>query len=258
MEYLGNALAEIAENKCGIIKRGCPVVCYPFQPKEALAVIQKTSEAMGCELTVADTGSLKIERTGLEGNTFCYNGVPFETRLIGDYQIYNAITAINAVRALKNRGYIISEEDVQNGLKTAKWPARFEVLSRSPVVIADGSHNVDGMRAFVDAAKKMLHGNKVVCVFGMLKDKEYPKCLELLSDISDTIIVTEVDSLRAETAENLASAAKKYFPNVFAEPDNIDAVMQAKQLADGMRTIVALGSLYMMKNIKEAVQKIFH
>lgn len=258
MEYLGNALAEIAENKCGIIKRGCPVVCYPFQPKEALAVIQKTSEAMGCELTVADTGSLKIERTGLEGNTFCYNGVPFETRLIGDYQIYNAITAINAVRALKNRGYIISEEDVQNGLKTAKWPARFEVLSRSPVVIADGSHNVDGMRAFVDAAKKMLHGNKVVCVFGMLKDKEYSKCLELLSDISDTIIVTEVDSLRAETAENLAPAAKKYFPNVFAEPDNIDAVMQAKQLADGKRAIVALGSLYMMKNIKEAVQKIFH
>ena len=98
----------------------------------------------------------------------------------------------------------------------------------------------------------------MVCIFGMLKDKEYSKCLELLSDISDTIIVTEVDSLRAETAENLASAAKKYFPNVFAEPDNIDAVMQAKRLADGMRAIVALGSLYMMKNIKEAVQKIFH
>jgi len=29
MEYLGNTLTEIAEKKCGIIKQGRPVVCYP-------------------------------------------------------------------------------------------------------------------------------------------------------------------------------------------------------------------------------------
>ena len=31
MEYLGGTLTEIAEKKCGVIKRGRPVVCYPAQ-----------------------------------------------------------------------------------------------------------------------------------------------------------------------------------------------------------------------------------
>lgn len=257
MEYLGNTLSEIARNKCGIIKRGCPVISYPFQAEEALDLIRQTADTLGCKLTIADTDTLEIKKIGIDGNLFCYHGIEYETRLIGEYQIYNAVTAVNAAEALKEKGYIISEKDVQKGMKAAKWPARFEVLSKNPVVIADGSHNPDGMRAFVDAALKILNGKKVICVFGMLRDKDYKMCLKLLSKISDTVIVTEVDSPRVETAENLAAAARAYFANVYEEKDNAAAVVAAKDLAVGGGAIVALGSLYMMKNIKDAVKKSF-
>lgn len=257
MEYLGNQLAEIAKNKCGIIKPGRPVVCYPFQKDEALFVIRAQAEKQKSRLVIADVDDLTVEQTGLWGSTFRYHGLQCSIGLVGEYQVYNAITAISAVQLLQEQGYVISDEMIQNGLKAAKWPARFEILNRCPVVIADGSHNEDGMRVFVDAVKKSLHEKNVICVFGMLKDKEYGKCLALLSDISNTIIVTEVDSPRAETAERLALEAKKYFSNVFEKPDNTEAVLAAKNMASADDVIVALGSLYMMKHIKDAVNQIF-
>ncbi len=257
MEYLGNTLSEIARNKCGIMKPGCPVVSYPFQEDEALNVIRQTAKTLGCALTEPQTDTLEIIKNGLDGNTFRYCGELYETSLIGDYQVYNAITAILAAERLSERGYAISKNDIKNGLKAAKWPARFEVLNHNPVIIIDGSHNADGMRAFVDTALKILNGKKVVCVFGMLKDKEYDKCLLLLSKISNTIIVTEVDSPRTETAENLAVAAEKYFTNVYKEQDNTAAILAAKKQTGESDAIVALGSLYMMKSIKDAVEKIF-
>lgn len=257
MEYLGNSLTEIAKNKCGIIKPGCPVVSYPFQEQEVLSVIEETARKQGSNLVVSDATTLKIDAMGFKGNRFSYLGTNYETSMIGQYQIYNAITAINTAEMLKRQGYKITDAHIQNGLKAAKWPARFDVLHKSPMVIADGSHNEDGMRAFVSTAKQCMNGKRAICVFGMLKDKAYDVCLAQLREITDTIIVTEVDSPRKETAENLAAAAANYFPQVYACADNAEAVLKAKSLASPDDVIFALGSLYMMKNIKEAVEIIF-
>lgn len=256
-EYLGETLTEIAKNKCGIIKKGCPVVSYPYQAAETLSVLEKTAKECGSRLTVCNGDPVQILESSLSGNRFLYEGELYETSLIGTFQVYNAITAICTLRELAGQGYKITKDAVRQGLKNAAWPARFEILHRGPVVIADGSHNADGMLAFVETAKACLNGKKAICVFGMLKDKAYDVCLESLSQISDTVIVTEVDSPRRETAENLALAARKYFKNVYAERENEAAVMLAKQMAGENDAIVALGSLYMMKNIKDAVEHAF-
>lgn len=110
------------------------------------------------------------------------------------------------------------------------------------------------MRAFVETAKAVI-SDKPVCVFGMLKDKDYDYCLKKLSEITDTVVVTEVDNPRRETAENLAQTAKKYIKNVYAEKHNQNAVKKAQELAGTDGTVIALGSLYMMKNIKNAIKK---
>ncbi len=256
-EYLGNTLEEIAKNKCGIIKENSYVISYPIQQDEVLSVIEKTCEEKKSEFIIPNLSKLEIRNVSLSGNEFVYKGTSYKTALIGKYQIYNAIAAISALETLSNCGYKITAENIQNGIEHAKWPARFEILRKEPFVIADGSHNEGGMASFVKEASKLLDSKKTVCVFGMLKDKEYDKCLKLLSQISDTVIVTEVDSPRFETAENLSATAKKYFKNVYSEKENSEAVKKAKEIADDDGVIVALGSLYMMKNIKEAVDKVF-
>ncbi len=250
-EYLGDTLTEIAQNKCGIIKRGCPVLSYPNQANEVQTVIFKTAQSLGCTQYDCDGDAIEVIKSDLSGNEFLYRGEPFKTSLVGRYQVYNGATALCAARALAKEGLHILEEHIKAGLKCAKWPARFEILAKNPLLIADGSHNIDGMRAFVETAKTALCGRRVVCVFGMLRDKDYDCCLKSLSTISDTIICTEVDNPRKETAENLAKAAKSYFKTVYQIQDNKQAVLYAAEIAQNNDSIVCLGSLYMMKNIKD-------
>ncbi len=254
-EYLGDTIGQVAENKCGIIKKNTPVLSYMKQSEEALSVIKKHAEEKCSPMFLADGESLEIIETSLSGNVFTYQGERYETCLLGIYQIYNAITAINAAKILKDSCYVISGDNIKNGLKKAKWPARFEILANDPVIIADGSHNSDGMRAFADTAKKILKDKKVIAVFGMLKDKDYDFCMRELSAICDTIIITEVDNPRKETAENLTLCAEKYFKTIYTEKDNKAAVRKAMSLAQKEDAIIALGSLYMMNNIKKAVME---
>lgn len=254
-DYLGNTIAEVAKNKCGIIKENTPVITYMYQKSEALSVIKETAEKMNSSFTVAKEKGLQIIETSLSGNKFKYGGEEYKTNLVGIYQIYNAITAINAAQILKENGWAVSIENIKNGIYTAKWPARFEILRNNPTVIADGSHNSDGMQAFVQTADKILKGKKVIAVFGMLKDKDYEFCLKELSSICDTVVITEVDNPRKESAENLTECAKKYFKTVYTERQNDLAVKKALSLVGEDDVIIALGSLYMMNNIKKAVVK---
>ena len=252
-DYLGNTVAEVAKNKCGIIKKECPVLSYMNQPDEAQEVIKETAHEMKAPLIVAGGESLEILKCDLSGNRFLYKEEEYETSLIGKYQVYNSITAISAARFLCDNGVVISNDNIKNGLKMAKWPARFEILRRNPTVIADGSHNADGMNAFVETAKQIIN-EKPICVFGMLKDKDYDFCLKKLSEITDTVIVTEVDSPRREIVENLGKTAKKYIKTVYAEKENKKAIDKALSLAGKNGTVIALGSLYMMNDIKKSLE----
>ena len=69
------------------------------------------------------------------------------------------------------------------------------------------------------------------------------------------MVVTEVDNPRRETVDKLSQTAKKYIKNVYEERENDDAVKKALELAGDCGTVIALGSLYMMKNIKDAIKK---
>ena len=68
-EYLGNTLAEIAGNKCGIIKPGSDVVCYENVP-EVMEVVRRICSEKGCSLKVASFGRIRPLEHSLDGQTF--------------------------------------------------------------------------------------------------------------------------------------------------------------------------------------------
>ena len=68
-EYLGSTLAEIAANKCGIIKPGSDVVCYENLP-EVMEVVRRTCEDKGCPLHIARQGRVIPVERSLYGQTF--------------------------------------------------------------------------------------------------------------------------------------------------------------------------------------------
>ena len=57
VNILGNTISEIAYEKCGIIKNGCPVVTNSAQPSDALKMIKEQSEMRNSSLSVADNQS---------------------------------------------------------------------------------------------------------------------------------------------------------------------------------------------------------
>lgn len=254
-EFLGNTFSEIAFEKCGIIKNGVPVVSSGEQPKEALNVIKKTAEEKNAHLTVCNIEKIEIEKCGIAGSDFIFEDEKYRLSQLGKYQIYNASVAICAARVLNTLGFKISVENIKNGLEYAKWHGRMEIISKNPLFLLDGSHNADGIDAFINTIKDVTENKRLICIFGMLKDKAYPYALKRLAEITDTVVLTEVNNPRSASVDELFSAAEGKFLNIYKEKDNKLATARAQKLAEYNDAIVAIGSLYMLSDIKNCFEK---
>ena len=120
-DYLGDAVCDVAENKCGIIKEDIPVLSYMYQPDDAFEVIKRVADEKNSPLKIATDECLKINNMNLFGSDFTYCGEDYHTSLVGEYQVYNAITAISACEMLNNAGFRVSAENVKNALKNTTF-----------------------------------------------------------------------------------------------------------------------------------------
>ena len=170
-DFLGNTLAEIAENKAGIIKPGCEVVCYEMA-SEALSVIENRCKELNTPLHISKFDSLKYLNQSLKFQSFSYDGIEYSISLLGEHQCKNASVAIEVVKALRSRGWTVSDESLKQGLRDAKWPARFEILSLDPIFILDGGHNPQCASSIAKAISDYLPEQKLKLVIGMLADKK--------------------------------------------------------------------------------------
>jgi len=154
-DILGETLEEIAEQKCGIIKDNCPVISSE-QNENAARVIKNSAIRHNSPLLFSTDIKLTPTKESIDGTTLDFNGTTLELSLIGEHQVQNARTALSALAVLtKDANIKISKQAIKEGFKNAVNPARFEVLSKEPLIILDGAHNSDGMLAFSKAVKTM-------------------------------------------------------------------------------------------------------
>lgn len=129
---LGDTIAAIAEQKCGILKEGSLAVTSA-QCEEAIRVIRDTAAQRNIPLIESGSVALNIKEISLGGSVFDYLGEEMRLRLAGDHQIENAKTALAAIAALTERGKLnISRDNIKEGLKNAVNPARLETLHDDP------------------------------------------------------------------------------------------------------------------------------
>lgn len=251
MAYLGDTITAIAGEKCGIIKPGCSAVTAVQRP-EAFAVISARCRETTVPLAVCDLSAIKSIIDNLNGQIWNYKKFHnLHLSLLGSYQLENAALAIEAALALRAKGIEIGDNAIQNGLAAARWPARFEVLNRDPLLILDGAHNPHGVRAAVEAAKKYLAGREVLVLVGFLADKDYPPMLAVLNEIAARYIATAPNDPRALAAGTLAGALAGFGKPIDIVPGVSDAVPLAINLAQsGGHAVLAIGSLYMAGEIR--------
>ncbi|MCR4925878.1 MAG: bifunctional folylpolyglutamate synthase/dihydrofolate synthase [Clostridiales bacterium] len=248
-KILGDTITEIAQQKCGIIKQDGYTAIYPLQTQEALNVINKTIKEKKNELFLFDTDKLKIEKEDINGSDIVANGLPLHISLIGHHQIYNTLTALSTVEALKKRGLNITDDNIQKGVAKANIPARLEKISISPLCILDGGHNIQGATALSDTIEKYI-GTKVCAVMSMMEDKDYYDSLKLIAPHCQRLILTTASNPRAISAERLKELAKKFCKECVAVENPVEAVDLLIDENQGLPMVIC-GSLYLAGDVRK-------
>lgn len=271
---LGNTTAEIAGEKAGIIKSGCSVVSWP-QDAEAMAVVDEAARGCGDTVTCPDFSSLSVgeivhvDEADVAATRpsvlrrFTYKGVAYTTSLLGSYQPQNAALALETVFALRSRGWNIPDEAVLSGVAAARWAGRFEVLPRvsgRPLVVVDGGHNPQGAQALADSLVDVFPGKKVVLFSGVMADKNHAAMLATVLPYARAFVAVTPDNPRALPAAEYAAEAKRVAAGfadgaelpVYAACDYNDGAKRAGEYAGADGIICAFGSLYSIRQTKEA------
>lgn len=258
-EMLGETIEKIATEKSGIIKSGSAVISYPDsgenfgyipQTKEAVDVIANKCNKSGCELTLPNTNKLSIIHSDIFDSEFVYDNLKITTRLCGAHQIANMITATEAMKKLRGLGFVISDENIIQGIYNFTIPGRMEIHSEEPLIILDGGHNEGCLKALRSMAESYLKDKKITLLMSFMKDKDYACALSIIAPLAENIVFTQTDALRGESPDILAESAKPYCKNIFCCQYPAEAYNKALSLTDDSSALIVTGSFYLVSEIR--------
>lgn len=250
---LGDTLAAIAGEKCGILKRGSTVICYPDQEEEALAVIRRRAKEEDDPLILPDRTALSVLSADLTGSHILYRNQEIFIPLPGPHQVLNTITAVEALNALSSSRFALPPSAIAAGIAAARFPARLELLRQSPPVLVDGAHNPNGGRALCEALKALdLHD--LTAVVGMLRDKDCLPVLRMMAPYCARMIITTVPNPRSYPAEEFAELARGVCRDITICPDCEEAARLALATA-GEHGVLVFGSLYLASAVRPVMME---
>jgi len=252
--FLGDTVEKIAAEKAGIIKKGGSVL-FGGNSKSVENVIKSKADEMGADYHFADKSSLDILSSDLSGSIFNYREYKeLRLPLLGLYQPQNAANVLCAVEILKGKGLVVPDKAVREGLLAACWPARFEIISRDPLIIFDGAHNPEGIETAVESIKRYFGDQKVAVLTGVMKDKDYNYISRKFAEISDRAFTITPANPRALPADEYAKVLDGVGITATSYDSVASALDDAKKFAQDSGTpLVCLGSLYMYCEIVQTI-----
>ena len=218
--YLGDTVQAIAAEKAGIAKPGVPLVLGQMAP-EVRAVIEAHAAARGAPIVHAPRAP--------EALSFA---------LDGGFQRGNLGVVLGLVDVLRGRGMAVSDEAVERGASSVRWPGRLEAV---PGGLFDAAHNPQGCEALAAHLDGLPRGGPRVLVFGAMADKAWPEMLARLAPRVDRIVTVAPPMPRAASAETLASACGGEAASSVAE-----GVDRARSLAGPGGLVVVAGSIFVL------------
>ncbi|MEG2178699.1 MAG: folylpolyglutamate synthase/dihydrofolate synthase family protein [Bacteroidales bacterium] len=214
VQFLGDTIVKIAEEKAGIIKANTPLVIGETQLQTALLFTSKAKE-LQAPIYFADALFTLIENKKEKDFVFdiLKKGSPYisgmSCGLLGSvYQSKNVLTTLCALDILKQK-YDISEENTKKGfekvIENTGLLGRWQCLSEHPCVICDTGHNEAGIRMVLKQLEQTSYA-KLHFVIGMVSDKDIDKVLSMLP-IHASYYFCKADIPRGLEAELLAKKA---------------------------------------------------
>lgn len=247
---LGNTLEEIAREKAGIIKEGCPII-LGINEERVVKVVSQVAKEKQAPLYFVKKELLTLKQSGITKQTLSYKEYEeIDISLGGNYQIDNAATALEVLSYLKTR-YPITEPNIRAGMSKTKWQGRFEVIKERPLVIRDGAHNEAAARALEESIKEHFTNKKITYIMGMLRDKEFEKVIAITAPYASRIYTISTQGKRGLEAKVLAKEAKQYCENVIPLASPKKALEEAIHSCEPEEVIIIFGSLSYIGNLED-------
>ncbi|MFK4879187.1 bifunctional folylpolyglutamate synthase/dihydrofolate synthase [Lactococcus petauri] len=250
MDILGDTLEKIAAQKAGIIKPNTPLVTGKIAD-EALAVIAQTAQKNQAQHYQY---GIDYQVEILENERFNYKDdeihlLNLEKALLGLHQIDNAALAVKLTMVYAQKvGLSLSEEAIRKGLKRTFWPARMEEISRAPLTLLDGAHNVHAMQRLLENLKNEFSGRKITILFSALVTKDIPEMIKMLQTVDNSeLILTTFDYPKALKLEDFTYLEKE---NVALAEDWKSTYSALKANLQKDDVLLMTGSLYFMSQIR--------
>jgi dihydrofolate synthase/folylpolyglutamate synthase len=245
-QQLGPTVADIAREKAGIIKPGCPVVVGTLPP-DAQKVVRSRAEELQSPY-IAPKSAHEISPGWAEYETQVNSSViKYPLPLQGQIQLTNSALALATVEILQNQGWKISSEAIVNGMSKTQWPGRMQWVSwKNRKLLIDGAHNpaaAQALRDYVDS----LNTPGLTWVMGMLSTKEHKDIFQALLRSQDRLYLVPVPDHSSANPRELAQIAVEICPELSrceTYPDLTSALDAA--INDKNNQVVLCGSLYLI------------
>ena len=254
---LGNTLGEIAAEKAGIIKPGATVVMAPQQPEAASVILsvcrQRGARAIrvGTDVTWQGGGArLDGQAVKVQGRLDSYD---LWMPLLGTYQLENAANAVAALETLREQGHTISRDDIAEGFASVSWPCRLEVLSREPLVVADGAHNAYSIGAMLDSLSRYFKYRRLLLIVGFSRDKDVQSMVRLLSGFQPTVFATRSRHPRSMPPRAIADQFRSFGVEATEVDTVAGALAKATAQLQAGDMVLGTGSLFVAAEVRESL-----
>ncbi len=243
MHVLGNTLESIAKNKLGIVKPNVPLITNYSQSQLDTLFINETAKhkAPMFHLKECQLENIKVGRP----TRFTFNQQEYTLTMAGAHQIDNATLALlTAIKLDELKIFPLTQEALNQGIKEAFWPGRFEIFDN---IVIDGAHNFEGLNRCFETVKDYFPKRRIKALFTVMKDKDYLAMMDVVERYADVVYYTEIPYPRCEKAEVIFHHS--HHPNKFMIKDFHQAFDQARPKS-AEEVLIVTGSLYFISEIR--------
>ncbi|KAB8334187.1 bifunctional folylpolyglutamate synthase/dihydrofolate synthase [Scytonema tolypothrichoides VB-61278] len=267
-QVLGSTVADIAREKAGILKAGCPAVVGPL-PREAEQVVRSRALELQCPVIMPQRsqcispgwGEYQTIYNSKHNSKHNSKQIKYPLPLQGQIQLTNSALALAAIEILQTQGWNIVEEAIIQGMANTKWLGRMQWTTwRNHKLLLDGAHNpaaAQVLRDYVDSLtppltpKRKQEGEttqqSVSWVMGMLSTKEHEEIFKILLRPNDRLYLVPVPDHSSANPEELALLALRFCPELsfcHTYSDLLSALSAAFAQRDNL--VILCGSLYLV------------
>ncbi len=242
VSILGNTLYEIAREKAGIIKKDKKAFVIDTNDDVRKAV----NETSGLVEFVKEKYNYEISLD--KENLYTLVEVEdeiYKIPLFGKFQGDNFLLVYAAMKELG-----IDKKTIKNGLLNVKWPGRFEIFIRNPLVILDGAHNEDSSLKLVENLKSISNKEDVCFLTSILEDKDIGKILKNFSNVADKIVYTSLKDYHRGLGAKEMYDRDIYFDNRKYYENMVEAYNEAKK----SKIVVVAGSFYLLCEFRRVIE----